>query len=122
MAGTDVKLTFVPHLTPMIRGIHSTIYAQLTEEADLQALFESCYADEPFVDVMPEGMFPQTRSVRGSNTCRLSVIRPQGGNTVVIMAVEDNLVKGASGQAIQCMNLMFGFDEDMGLNLPALLP
>jgi N-acetyl-gamma-glutamyl-phosphate reductase len=122
MAGADVKLTFVPHLTPMIRGIHSTIYAQLTEEADLQSVFESCYADEPFVDVMPEGVFPQTRSVRGSNTCRLSVIRPQGGNTVVIMAVEDNLVKGASGQAIQCMNLMLGLDESTGLNLPALLP
>ena len=122
MANAPVSLTFVPHLTPMIRGIHSTLYAQLSKEVDLQALFEECYGDEPFVDVMPSGVFPQTRSVRGSNTIRLSVLRPQGGDTVVIMAVEDNLVKGASGQAIQCMNLMFGFDESAGLNLPALLP
>lgn len=122
MADENVKLTFVPHLIPMIRGIHSTIYASLTKEANLQALFEACYKDEPFVDVMPQGTFPQTRSVRGSNTCRLSVISPQGGNTVVIMAVEDNLVKGASGQAIQCMNLMLGLDETLGLDLPAMLP
>lgn len=122
IAGGPVEMTFVPHLTPMIRGIHSTVYARLTKQVDLQALFEKRFENEPFVDVLPNGVFPQTRTVRGSNTCRLAVMQPQGGDTVVIMAAEDNLVKGASGQAIQCMNLMMGFDETAGINLPAMLP
>ncbi|MDN6298252.1 MAG: N-acetyl-gamma-glutamyl-phosphate reductase [Halomonas sp.] len=119
----DVNLTFVPHLTPMIRGIHATLYGQLTgEPEDLQALFETCYANEPFVDVMPAGSHPETRSVKGNNTCRLAVHRPGNGNTVVVLSVIDNLVKGASGQAIQNLNLMFGLDEHQGLNAPALMP
>ncbi|CAM3545361.1 MULTISPECIES: N-acetyl-gamma-glutamyl-phosphate reductase [Halomonas] len=119
----SVGLTFVPHLTPMIRGIHATLYGQLTAEpGDLQALFEQRYADEPFVDVMPAGSHPETRSVKGINTCRLAVHRPGNGNTVVVLSVIDNLVKGASGQAIQNLNLMFGFDENMGLTAPALMP
>jgi len=117
-----VGLTFVPHLTPMIRGIHATLYGQLTSAVDLQALFEKRYADEPFVDVMPIGSLPETRSVRGSNTCRIAVHQPQGGNTVVVLSVIDNLVKGASGQAIQNMNIMFGFDEKLGINIIATLP
>jgi len=119
------KLTFVPHLLPIIRGIHSTLYAQLNsagKEADLQGLYEDFYQDEPFVDVMPAGSHPQTRSVKSSNMCRLSVVRPQNGDTVVVMSVIDNLTKGASGQAIQNMNIMFGYDESLGLNQPALLP
>jgi N-acetyl-gamma-glutamyl-phosphate reductase len=121
-AGRDVNLVFVPHLTPMIRGIHATLYAQLTKEVDLQALYEKRYAKEAFVDVMPAGSHPETRSVRGVNHCRIAVHRPQGGNTVVVLSVVDNLVKGAAGQAVQNMNLMFGLAEDAGLKQVALLP
>lgn len=117
------ELTFVPHLLPIIRGIHATLYAQLyDDQLDLQALYEDFYKDEPFVDVMPAGSHPQTRSVKGSNICRLSVVKPQDGNTVVVLSVIDNLCKGASGQAIQNMNIMFGWDETTGLQAPALLP
>lgn len=123
MAGQAVGLTFVPHLTPMIRGIHATLYATLKDtQVDLQALYESHYAQEPFVDVMPAGSHPETRSVRGANVCRIAVHRPQGGNLVVVLSVIDNLVKGASGQAVQNMNILFGLDERMGLNAPAILP
>lgn len=121
-AGKAVNLVFVPHLTPMIRGIHATLYARLTREVDLQALYEKRYADEAFVDVMPAGSHPDTRSVRGANHCRIAVHRPQGGDTVVVLSVIDNLVKGAAGQAVQNMNLMFGFAENTGLNQVALLP
>ncbi len=124
-AGEPVALTFVPHLAPMIRGIHATLFATLNEAgraADLQNVFESCFAGEPFVDVLPSGIYPETRSVRGANTCQLAVTRPQGRDTVVVTAVEDNLVKGAAGQAVQCMNLMFGLDETAGLAQPGLLP
>lgn len=118
-----VGLTFVPHLVPMIRGIEATLYARLTmPELDLQALFEHRYANEPFVDVMPAGSLPETRSVRGVNMCRLAVYRPQQGDTVVVSAVIDNLVKGAAGQAIQNMNLMCGLPETMGLQAVGLLP
>ena len=122
-SGTPVGLTFVPHLTPMIRGIHATLYGQLQNTAeDLQALFETRYRDEPFVDVLPAGAHPETRSVRGANHCRIAVHRPQQGNTVVVLAVIDNLVKGAAGQALQNMNIMFGFQEQAGLADIALLP
>jgi N-acetyl-gamma-glutamyl-phosphate reductase len=123
MAGGPVDLVFVPHLTPMIRGIHATLYATLTEpDADLQALFEQRYADEPFVDVLPPQSHPETRGVRGSNQCRLAVHRPQQGKTVVVLSVIDNLVKGAAGQAVQNMNLMFGVPEATGLDGVALWP
>lgn len=122
MAGAPVGLTFVPHLTPMIRGIHATLYARLTGEADLQALFEARYADEPFVDVLPKGSHPETRSVRASNMCRIAVHRPQGGDTVVVLSVIDNLVKGAAGQAVQNMNIMFGLDEAAGLDIVPVSP
>jgi N-acetyl-gamma-glutamyl-phosphate reductase len=121
-AGRKVNLVFVPHLTPMIRGIHATLYAQLTKDVDLQALYEKRYAGEAFVDVMPAGSHPETRSVRGANHCRIAVHRPQGGDTVVVLSVIDNLVKGAAGQAVQNMNLMFGLAEDAGLKQVALLP
>jgi N-acetyl-gamma-glutamyl-phosphate reductase len=122
-SGQSVGLTFVPHLTPMIRGIHATLYAQLHDtDHDLQTLFESRYQGEQFVDVLPAGGHPETRSVRGANHCRIAVHRPQQGNTVVVLAVIDNLVKGAAGQAIQNMNVMFGFNEQAGLTTIALLP
>ena len=122
MQGSVVGLTFVPHLTPMIRGIHATLYTTLTQETELQSLFEEQYKNEPFVDVLPSGTHPETRSVRGSNICRIAVHRPQGGDTVVVLSVIDNLVKGAAGQAVQNMNLMFGFPESEGLNQVPLMP
>ncbi len=122
MAGKEVGLTFVPHLTPMIRGIHATLYGKLTQAVDLQALFEQHYANEPFVDVMPAGSHPETRSVRGANRCRIAVHRPQGGDTVVVLSVIDNLVKGAAGQAVQNMNILFDLPETTALNNVPLLP
>jgi N-acetyl-gamma-glutamyl-phosphate reductase len=122
MANKKVGLTFVPHLTPLIRGIHATLYAKLTKDIDLQQLFESRYAQERFVDVLPKGAHPETRSVRGSNLCRIAVHQPQGGDTVVVLSVIDNLVKGAAGQAVQNMNIMFGFAENTGLEIVPLLP
>lgn len=122
MAGASVGLTFVPHLTPLIRGIHATLYARITKEADFQALFEQRYASEPFVDVLPAKSHPETRSVRSANLCRIAVHRPQGGDTLVILSVIDNLVKGAAGQAVQNMNLMFGLEETLGLGQLPLLP
>lgn len=121
--GAPVGLTFVPHLTPMIRGIHATLYGRLNGASqDLQALYEARFADEPFVDVMPAGSLPETRSVKGSNQCRIAVHVPQGGDTVVVLSVIDNLVKGAAGQAIQNMNIMCGLPESAGLTQVALMP
>ncbi|MGE0387341.1 MAG: N-acetyl-gamma-glutamyl-phosphate reductase [Gammaproteobacteria bacterium] len=118
-----VQLLFVPHLVPMLRGIHATLYARLAEPiADLQALFERRFRDEPFVDVLPAGSHPDTRSVRGANLCRIAVHRPGDGEQVVVLSVIDNLVKGAAGQAVQNMNLMFGLPETTGLEAAALVP
>lgn len=123
VAGHDVGLTFVPHLLPMIRGIEASLYAVLkTGDVDLHALYRTRYESEPFVDVLPVGTMPETRTVRGVNMCRLSVFQPQGGDTVVVSSVIDNLVKGAAGQAVQNMNIMFGLAEETGLNTVALLP
>jgi len=122
-AGQPVGLTFVPHLTPMIRGIHATLYAQLRDpDRDLQALYEARYGNEPFIDVLPAGAHPETRSVSGANQCRIAVHQPQKGGVVVILSVIDNLVKGAAGQAVQNMNVMFGLDETSGLSGIAVLP
>ncbi|MFZ5756268.1 MAG: N-acetyl-gamma-glutamyl-phosphate reductase [Pseudomonadota bacterium] len=122
-AGSQVGLTFVPHLVPMVRGIHATLYATIkTGDVDLQALYETRYLGEPFVDVMPAGSHPETRSVRGANQCRIAVHRPQDGDTVVVLSVIDNLVKGAAGQAVQNMNILFGLPETTGLTQVALLP
>jgi len=122
MANQQVGLTFTPHLLPMIRGIHATLYAKLTKSVDLQKLYEARYSSEAFVDVLPKGSHPETRSVRGSNQCRIAVHQPQGGETVVILSVIDNLVKGAAGQAVQNMNIMFDLPEGAGLNVVPLLP
>ena len=115
VSGRSLGLTFVPHLVPMVRGILATVYARITKEADFQALFEKRYANEPFVDVLPPGSQPETRWVRGTNQCRIAVHRPFEADTLVVLAVEDNLVKGAAGQAVQNMNLMFGFPEAQAL-------
>jgi len=123
VAGHGVGLTFVPHLLPMIRGIEASLYAVLTDtDVDLHALYSQRYQSERFVDVLPAGTMPETRTVRGVNMCRISVFQPQGGDTVVVSSVIDNLVKGAAGQAVQNMNIMFGLNEDTGLNNVALLP
>jgi N-acetyl-gamma-glutamyl-phosphate reductase len=120
---TQAELTFIPHLVPMVRGIHATLYADLTDESvDLQALYEHCYKDERFVDVLSAGSHPETRTVTGSNYCRIAVVQPQGRKRVVVMSVIDNLTKGASGQAIQIMNIMFALPEQRGLESLALLP
>jgi N-acetyl-gamma-glutamyl-phosphate reductase len=122
MCDNKVGLTFVPHLTPLIRGIHATLYARLTKDVDLQSLYETQYRNERFVDVLPAGSHPETRSVRGSNQCRIAVHRPGNGDTVVVLSVIDNLVKGAAGQAVQNMNIMFGFGETAALEHVPLLP
>lgn len=122
VAKQEIGLTFVPHLTPLIRGIHATLYARVNSSVDLQSLFEQRYKNEPFVDVLPAESMPETRSVRGSNHCRIAVYRPQGGDTAVVLSVIDNLVKGAAGQAVQNMNIMFGLPEGTALNIVPLLP
>ncbi len=123
VAGTEVGLTFVPHLVPMIRGIEATLYASLQGEfSELQAIYEKIYADEPFVDVLPAGSLPETRTVRGTNLCRLALHSQPGSDQVIVVSVIDNLVKGAAGQAVQNMNLMLGLEEQRGLNQLALLP
>lgn len=125
IAGRPVGLTFVPHLVPMIRGIHSTLYATILPEArdlDFQRLFEEHYKSARFVDVMPAGSHPETRSVRASNMLRIAIHRPGNGDQLVVLVVEDNLVKGAAGQGVQCMNIMFGLDEAAGLQAVPVLP
>ena len=128
MTGDKVRLLFTPHLVPMIRGMHSTLYSRLNARGlalsneQLQTLFADAYQGEAFVDVMPFGSMPDTRSTRGSNTLRIAVHRPQRGDTLVVLVVQDNLVKGAAGQAVQCMNLMFGAPETAGLLTLPLSP
>jgi len=125
LASHQVGLTFVPHLVPMIRGIEASLYATLKSDIDVEDLLKlyiDRYANEFFVDVLPESAMPETRTVKGANVCRIAVFIPQQGDTVVVSSVIDNLVKGAAGQAIQNMNIMFELDEVLGLNQVALLP
>ena len=123
LTGGSVSLTFVPHLVPMNRGIHSTLFGRLLKaNQDLHGLFSERYANEPFVDVLPVGQTPETGHVRGGNRCQIGVSVPQDRNTVVVTVAIDNLVKGASGQAVQVMNLMFGLPETAGLAGIALAP
>ncbi|MGB5324873.1 MAG: N-acetyl-gamma-glutamyl-phosphate reductase [Pseudomonadales bacterium] len=124
-AAEPVKLTFVPHLLPVIRGIHATLYAKPRAAlcaTDWQALYEKRYADEPFVDVLPAGVYPEIRAVRSSNICQLSVEPLEHSNMLCILAAEDNLTKGAAGQAIQAMNIASGFPETLGLERIVALP
>ena len=122
VAGVPVGLTFVPHLLPMVRGIHATLYGRIKREVDFQALFENRFAGERFVDVMPPGRHPETRSVRASNLCRIAVHRQPESDMVIVLSVIDNLVKGAAGQAVQNMNIMFGLDESLGLDIVPVSP
>ena len=126
LAKREVGLVFTPHLVPMIRGILATLYARVTKEMDFQSLYEKRYAKEPFVDVMPAGSLPDTRSARAANVCRIAVHRPrqksESGDTLLVLSVIDNLMKGASGQAVQNMNLMFGLPETMGLEHVPVVP
>jgi len=125
LAGINVDFIFVPHLIPMIRGMLSTIYVKLSTKShrlDLQDLFEKRYADERFVDVLPAGILPETRSVRGSNQLRIALHKQADTEYLTILVVQDNLVKGAAGQAVQNMNIMFAFDENAGLEVVPLLP
>jgi N-acetyl-gamma-glutamyl-phosphate reductase len=125
-ARREVGLVFTTHLLPIIRGIEVTAYARVAREADFQSLFEKRYGREPFVDVMPAGSHPDTRSVRAANLCRIALHRPpqsaKGSDTLVVLSVIDNLVKGASGQAVQNMNLMFGLAETAGLTQVPVVP
>ena len=125
-AGREVGLVFTAHLTPMIRGIHATLYARISRELDFQALYQKRFSGEPFVDVMPAGSHPDTRSVRAANVCRIAVHRPREtadrADTLVVLSVIDNLVKGASGQAVQNMNIMFGLPEATGLGQVPVVP
>jgi len=122
--GVFEQIIFVPHLVPMIRGMLSTIYVDLTEAGaatDLQALYEQFYANEAFVDVMPAGSSPETRSVRGANQLRIA-LHKTSPNKLIVLSAQDNLVKGAAGQAVQNMNLMFGFSETLGIEHVPILP
>jgi N-acetyl-gamma-glutamyl-phosphate reductase len=123
LAGEEVGLTFVPHLVPMTRGMYATLYVDLLKTTtECMPLFESAYVNEPFVSVLPEGICPETRSVKSSNFCQISLQKAPTSNKLVITSVIDNLVKGASGQAVQNMNIMFGFKEELGLESVGLLP
>ena len=125
LSKTKVDFIFVPHLVPMIRGMLSTIYVKLIAKAssiDLQALYEKRYANEQFVDVLSAGNMPETRSVRGSNQLRMALHKQNDTGYLTIVVVQDNLVKGAAGQAVQNMNIMFGLPENAGLTVVPLLP
>jgi N-acetyl-gamma-glutamyl-phosphate reductase len=120
-----ITLSFVPHLVPMIRGMFATLYARITPAGyatDFQALYEKRYANEAFIDVMPANSLPETRSVRASNHLRIALHRPDDGDLLIILVIQDNLVKGAAGQAVQNMNIMFGLPETAGLGQIAVLP
>ena len=121
-AGELVGLTFVPHLTPMQRGIHATIYVDAIDTADLASIYQERYASEPFIDILAEDTFPETRFVRGSNMCQIAFCQPKVGEKTVLMSVIDNLTKGAAGQAVHNLNIMFGFDEELGITAPAMMP
>ncbi|GAB4261024.1 N-acetyl-gamma-glutamyl-phosphate reductase [Thermincola ferriacetica] len=126
LARTDVRVSFTPHLIPMTRGILSTIYASLhntdTDTEELLNIYRDFYKDEFFVRIHPEGRYPQTKYVYGSNFCDIGLQYDPRTNRVIVVSVIDNLVKGASGQAIQNMNILFGLPEKTGLNYPALWP
>lgn len=122
MAGREVGLTFVPHLTSMIRRIHATLYGRIAKDADFQSVFEGCYVNEPFVDVLPAKSYPETRSVWPVDVCRLAVHRTQDGDAIAVLSVIDNLIKGAASRFVLNMKVIFGLGEALGLCQLPLLP
>ena len=126
-SSSEVELTFIPHLAPMSRGIFATLYAKPIDDESfsedvLRKIYQNRYSEEPFVEILANGEAPATRDVRGANYCQMSVAYVEHSNTVVVLSVIDNLVKGASGQAIQCMNIVLGIEETLGLEGAALTP
>ncbi len=120
-AGREVLVSFTPHLVPMSRGMMATIYAS-GDAAQVQSVLEALYRDEPFVSVLPLGQVPETRHVRGSNRCHIGVVADRAAGRVIVVSVLDNLVKGASGQALQCANIMLGLEETAGLDMAPAFP
>ncbi|MGC7880246.1 N-acetyl-gamma-glutamyl-phosphate reductase, partial [Desulforudis sp. 1190] len=125
LAGEDLTVSFTPHLVPMTRGILATVYFNLARDVDTAGLYEvyrEFYRGEPFIRVLPPGVLPQTKAVTGSNHCDVGIVADPRTGRAVVLSVIDNLIKGASGQAVQNMNLMFGFPETEGLDRPGLYP
>ena len=122
VSGENVKLTFIPHLVPMVRGIFATIYVECIKNFKAKDIFESYYKDEPFVDIMESNIYPNTKSVRASNFCRISFYKEQDTNRLIIFSVIDNLMKGAAGQAVQNMNIMMDWQETLGLSSVPIIP
>lgn len=125
VAGQPVKVTFTPHLLPIARGILSTVYASLAPGFDrkrIDELYQGKYQGEPFIRLLPEDVYPATQHVRGSNYCDISYKMDPATNRIIIMTTIDNIVKGASGQAVQNMNIMCGFAETAGLGVVPFFP
>lgn len=120
--GIAEGFVFTPHLAPMIRGMHATVYLHLSDGSDPETVLRDYYRDSPFMDILPAGSTPETRSVRGANLCRISIRQAAQSDVWVVLSVIDNLVKGAAGQAVQNMNIMFGLEETHGLGGIPLLP
>jgi N-acetyl-gamma-glutamyl-phosphate reductase len=120
-AGREVRPSFTPHLLPVSRGMMATIYVD-GDPASVRAVLSDRYADEPFVKVLTAGKVPATQHVRGSNMCLIGVVPDRAAGRTIVVSVLDNLMKGASGQALQCANLMLGLEETAGLTAPALFP
>jgi len=124
-AGRDVRVNFTPHLVPLDRGILTTIYAKLSKSVDTARalkIYRNAYAKEPFVKVLDEGKLPNVKNVRGTNLCEIGIVVNKRTDTLIVVTAIDNLVKGASGQAVHNMNIMMGFDEGTGLDSIALFP
>ena len=124
-SGEEVVLNFTPHLVPMNRGILATEYAKLTREVsyeEVKAIYDKYYGNEKFIRVLEEGVYPETKWVEGSNYVDIGFKIDPRTNRIIMMGAIDNLVKGAAGQAVQNMNLIFGFPEDEGLNLVPMFP
>jgi len=124
-ADRDIKVTFTPHLVPITRGILTTAYGSLTSDLsakDVHAIYADYYAGEPCVRVLPAGQMPNTKAVSGTNRCDLGVAVDEDCGRLIAVAAIDNLIKGLSGAALQCMNLMCGFEETLGLPMMAMWP
>ncbi|MBJ7899751.1 MAG: N-acetyl-gamma-glutamyl-phosphate reductase [Cyanobacteria bacterium RI_101] len=126
LAGQSLRLQFTPHLIPMVRGILATVYATLRDPGlvrdDLLTIYTAFYRSSPFIKVLPSGVLPQTKWAWGTNCCYLGVETDPRTNRVIIVSAIDNLIKGQAGQALQCLNLMMGWEESLGLPRLAFYP